>query len=207
MFVKRIVPLLAVYALPCTSWADITAFFDFASYNAAVGGDHTQFIGFETDQTGTPIILPGGTQNILGSVFSDDVTYSSPDFPSSLVNIADIGGTIQNEIGPFNSWTGTLLADYGAFNTATFFTIIQGETTTDINIYDGAALIGSVHPSIDGTSTVGLVSTTPFNRLEISGNFFAIDAHYNTEVIPAPGAALLGVVGLGLIGWFKRRFA
>lgn len=33
------------------------------------------------------------------------------------------------------------------------------------------------------------------------------DKNFHANVIPAPGAAVLGLLGLGLVGWVRRRFA
>ena len=46
--------LIARWVSP--SHATITVYHDFASYNAAVGGNHQLFVDFETDAGGSPVV-------------------------------------------------------------------------------------------------------------------------------------------------------
>jgi hypothetical protein len=89
-----------------------------AGYLLAAGGDDL-YLDFETDSNGFPVVTGNadlnGIPDVLGSIFSSQVTYSSPDhagFPAR-VNISDINQGIDNEIGPMGAWTGTLRWDYG----------------------------------------------------------------------------------------------
>ena len=55
-----------------------------------------------------------------------------------------------------------------------------------------------------GTSTTASLLSIVDENVQYGGNDFALDG-ISFAVIPAPGAALLGVLGLGLVGWIKKR--
>ncbi len=196
--------LIAAGALARTVDASITVYDTFGAYDAAVGSNHTLFIDFETDKFGGTVspsedVDGNDIFDIEGDTFSFDVTYSSPDFPSSRVNIADIDLGIDNEIGPFTEWDGTLRWDYTAMYIATAFTGVSIETSAMIRLYDGATLVGET--AVGGTGETfqffGFTSTVAFDGAELDGIFFAIDAHYSTAV-PAPGALGLLVLAAGV---------
>ena len=198
-----LVVLIAAGALARTADASITIFNTFADYDAAVGSTHTLFLDFETDSAGG-IVIPSedidlnDLFDIEGNTFSFDVTYSSPDFPSSRVNIGNIGGDVQNEIGPFNEWDGALRWEYSGDYLATAFTGISVEPITVLRLFDNGMLIDSI--PVGGTGQTfqffGFTSTVAFDAVELDGIFFAIDAHYSTAV-PAPGALGLLVLAAG----------
>ncbi len=173
--------------------ADVTVFHNFADYDAAVGGIHTLFIDFETDAEGKPLIPSENFDrneylDIEGSVFSGDVTYSSPDFPSSRVNFADVGMGVDNEIGPFNFWSGTLRWEYTGNYIATAFSGVELEPDSVVSFYRSGKLVGQTEVGGFGDffQFFGFVSTEAFDRIDLLGDFYAIDAHYST--IPGPGS-------------------
>ncbi len=201
--------LASVWAgfLTSVAAADITVFDNPSDYDIAVGGIHTLFIDFETDSRGNEVIPSenvDGNQwfDIEGSVFSNLVVYSSPDFPSSRVNIG-YHPVVDNYIGSFNVWDGTLAWDYSTNYIATAFTGGNVEPSTVLRLFSGDTLVGQTTVGGVGEDFAffGFVSTVAFDRAELDGLFFAIDDHLST--VPGPGA--LTLLGLGGLTMGRRR--
>ncbi|MEW6200326.1 MAG: hypothetical protein AB1601_16875 [Planctomycetota bacterium] len=79
----------------------------------------------------------------------------------------------------------------------------QGVLVYDYACFAGSTLLGTQRIYYRPANTAGLTN--------IGGNWWAGDStwepHRNDFIVPAPAAAMLGVIGLGLVGWVKRRLA
>jgi hypothetical protein len=194
-------------ALPSAE-AAITVYNNLPAYQAAVGPD-SLYVDFETSKLGGPVVFQDanvdGIPDVLGDVFSNDVTYSTPNAQSPRVNINDVDQGVDNEIGPYGTWDGVLRWDYTGSYKATGFTGVEVESSSQLRLYDGNTLVGST--LVGGSNLIfeffGFLSTVPFNRAELEGSFYAIDAHRSTRV-PEPSACVLMLMGLGTIALRRR---
>jgi hypothetical protein len=79
-----------------------------------------------------------------------------------------------------------------------------------LSVYDSTGGLLESHQVNPGANVYAVITKGAYDisRLEISGDYFAVDdLQFNagSAVIPAPGAILLGSIGAGLVGWLRRR--
>ncbi|MBN1508675.1 MAG: hypothetical protein JW955_17640 [Sedimentisphaerales bacterium] len=95
----------------------------------------------------------------------------------------------------------------GADFTVSFYTSGYGDRYNP----NPAALLGTLPTDFGvGGMVISFVSPTPVALIVCSDEGWhdiGIDNLIATSVVPAPGAILLGTIGVGLVGWFRRRRA
>jgi hypothetical protein len=119
------------------------------------------------------------------------------------------GGVWNDRIGPSMSTTISFTETMTSFGGN--WDLTPGGAGTGIKVYmDGTTLAGEIANSYAG-GFWGFVSDTPFTSIVLgqgsSGSFPFLETYTldNMVFVPAPGAILLGSIGVGLVGWLRRR--
>ena len=115
----------------------------------------------------------------------------------------DIGGVPGAPMG----WDGTIQIDLTLPASMVGIGILNSSGGSEtLSVYDSIGSLLESHQVAAGTNVYPVITRGIYDisRLEISGDFFAID-DLQFNAIPAPGAILLGSIGVGLVGWLRRK--
>jgi hypothetical protein len=174
--------------------------------------------------------LSNAFPNVTLSSRGDGWNMPSGDKPIGPIIAVDPSG----EISPFDASTGNLAfgtkdrdyphlfrqpslyfrADFAVLATYVSLDFIgnddQGDDIGELKAYDsGGGLVGSAFTSgllIDQVETLSLSDPGIAYILAFGNNYETVGVdNLQWEPIPAPGAILLGSLGVGLVGWLRRR--
>lgn len=186
--------------------------FDFEGYNN--GDDVDSF-----NSSIWPITIDVGLGGLGGTATTAEIFAGSwgPTEPGTVNGNAllnrDANGNIHSRI--VFEFSGAPVTGFGAWiydnsvATADSFQMIVteegGATYTSGILESGNGTAHAVEGFLGATSTVGIISVA-FEVVDRNGNptatAFEID---HVQLVPTPGALFMGSIGLGLVGWLRRR--
>lgn len=186
-----------------------------AGFNAAVGGAADEHRDLSTDMLGNPL---GSTANGLTLSPNFHMRTRSSSYggiTGTLLNAAGSGG--NSEVGPYNSWDGTLVIDFlsaGQLASAVGFGMVEFDGAGTLSFFDqtGALAYSVASSSISSTDFDfwGAVATGSqrISRVELDGSFYAIQdisASYDVTATPEPASFVLFGSGLAALAFVRRR--
>jgi len=159
-------------------------------------------IDFDDQPSGTPIMPNDYTAFGLASI--TELTQGPPAF-------ARYGGSQSQPnyigTGAQYGWNGIIRFDLALPASQIGLGIansVAGPET--LSVYNSGGVLLESHVLRSGANIYAVITrpTYDISRIELTGEFFAADdLQFNT--IPAPGAILLGTIGMSLVGWLRRR--
>lgn len=164
-------------------------------------------VDFDDQPTGTPVLAGDyaafGVASIVeltgGTLARYAGSQSAPNY---------IGTGFGYEIwGPHTGgWDGIIQINLAKPASQIGIGIADSQGADFLSVYDAGGNLLETYLINPGINVYAVITrpTYDISRIEVNGDFFALD-DLQFNAIPAPGAILLGTIGVGVVGWLRRR--